>query len=61
MDKARNESIVGKSEQEVKSILDVPIRVVSKDGESFILTCDYNPDRINLKIKNGKITEAYCG
>ena len=61
MKESLKESVIGKSEQEVKRILDVPVRVVSKDGESFMLTCDYNPDRINLKIKNGKITEAYCG
>jgi len=36
-------------------------RVFEQDGEQFALTMDYRVDRINVKIEQGIITEAYSG
>lgn len=36
-------------------------RVFEKDGEQFALTMDYRVTRINVKIEQGIITEAYSG
>lgn len=36
-------------------------RVRSEDGESFIGTCDYRMDRINLHIEDGKVVKANRG
>lgn len=33
------------------------IRVMRKDGENCIGTCDYNPGRLNVAVVDGKITE----
>jgi hypothetical protein len=36
-------------------------RVVSRDGNHYIVTRDYNEDRINVAIDNGKVTSAHIG
>lgn len=36
-------------------------RVVAKDGEHYIVTADYRLDRVNLTIKEGKVTSADIG
>ena len=36
-------------------------RVFEQDGEQFALTMDYRVDRINVKIEQGVVTEAYSG
>lgn len=58
------ESLVGLTEEEaVAKITDsgMRVRVRSKDGESFMGTCDYRMDRVNLHIENGKVTKASIG
>ena len=59
--KTAKNSLIGKTYEEVITLLDVPVRIAHKDGQDFMLTRDYNPDRINLKIKDGKIIEVYNG
>ena len=59
--KDKTKQIIGKSETEARQLIKAPIRVVSKDGENLFLTCDYHPDRINLKIEKGKIVEIFYG
>jgi hypothetical protein len=34
------------------------IRVVAQDGERFIVTEDYNTNRVNLVVQDGKVTAA---
>ena len=34
------------------------VRVVAEDGERFMVTEDYNPDRVNLVVEQGKVTAA---
>ena len=36
-------------------------RVYEQDGEQFALTMDYRAERVNVKIENGVITDAYSG
>jgi len=36
-------------------------RVVERDGESFPVTMDYSPTRINLSITAGVVTKAVAG
>lgn len=38
-------------------------RIVSVDNSPSVITADFNPDRINLKIQSDKeiITDAYYG
>ena len=36
-------------------------RVYEEDGEQFALTMDYRADRVNVKIDDGIITDAYSG
>ena len=36
-------------------------RVYEQDGEMFALTMDYRVERVNVKIENGIVTDAYSG
>ena len=36
-------------------------RVYEEDGEMFALTMDYRVERVNVKIENGIVTDAYAG
>lgn len=36
-------------------------RVYEQDGEQFALTMDYRAERVNVKIENGIVTDAYSG
>ena len=36
-------------------------RVTEKDGNSFMLTMDYRTDRINFRVRNDIIIDAYGG
>jgi hypothetical protein len=35
--------------------------VVSRDGEQFPVTMDYDPNRLNLVVVDGIVTEARFG
>lgn len=39
----------------------VKVRVVAEDGEHFMGTCDYWPERRNLSITNGKVDHVGRG
>jgi len=49
------ETIAGISSEPLTS------RIVRQDEESFIITMDYRPDRINLEIDNGIVTATSIG
>lgn len=36
-------------------------RVAARDGQGFILTADFVPQRLNFEINNGIIVKANCG
>ena len=36
-------------------------RIVGRDGESFVITMDYNPGRYNLYITDGIVTRVRMG
>lgn len=36
-------------------------RIVSEDGEPFIVTMDFCPDRLNLDIVQGKVAGVHRG
>lgn len=36
-------------------------RVVARDGESFMVTTDFRPDRVNLTVDGGKVTSVSVG
>ncbi|MFK7851380.1 MAG: hypothetical protein AB8D78_10420 [Akkermansiaceae bacterium] len=60
----KSETLVGQNFEKVKQALDsteIRYRVVEKDGESFIVTMDFLPDRLNFKIKDGMITTVTKG
>jgi hypothetical protein len=38
-----------------------PARVVEEDGESLPVTMDFNPDRLNFTVVDGKVTEVSTG
>ena len=40
---------------------DTPWRILREDKETFMVTQDYNPARINFEIDNGKVTKATTG
>lgn len=36
-------------------------RLASQDGEHFMLTMDYRPERINFDVEDGVVTNAWMG
>jgi hypothetical protein len=36
-------------------------RIAERDGEGYILTKDYNPNRLNLIIVTGLVASVYVG
>ena len=40
---------------------DVTWRILREDDEQFPATMDFNPERINFEIDNGKVTKATLG
>ncbi len=37
------------------------VRIVEQDGKAFMLTMDFINNRINFRLRNGLILEAYAG
>ncbi len=37
------------------------VRIVEKNGQTFMLTMDLKPNRINFRVNNGFITDVYGG
>ena len=47
--------LIGKSLEEARALVTVPVREVIKDGESLFRTMNLIPGRINVETKAGKI------
>jgi hypothetical protein len=57
-------SLIGQKLEVVQPALEaaqIRFRVIEKDGESFPMTMDYLPERLNFKIKDGVIIEVSKG
>lgn len=57
------EIIIGKKESELDGkIYGYRLRTVKENDEYLITTCEYDPNRINVEVENGKIKDvAYIG
>ena len=58
------ESLVGKTLNEVKAYAvenNLKARVSNIDGSPMVLTCDYDPSRMNLCVENNIVTEIIVG
>jgi len=64
MNKMNIDIIKGKTQEEgIKLLKDnsVVYRVVRKDLINYIVTCDFNPERVNIEIDNDVITSYHNG
>lgn len=53
--------IIGKTEEEAEVVLKRQgkrLRVTQRDGEPYMVTCDYWPNRINVAVESGKIIQV---
>lgn len=60
----RLDSVLGKTEEEARAFLNengVKHRVVRKDDENYIVTCDFDDKRANLEFDNDVVTYCYNG
>lgn len=66
----RNNGMITKGEYEGKTLEEATqyakdggytVRIVEQDGQSFMLTMDVNQSRINFRVKNGYVIDAYGG
>lgn len=58
------EVIIGKSEAESRKIVEengYTFRVTAKDGVNYIVTCDFDTNRVNVVLVNNIIIESYLG
>ena len=58
------DNIIGKTEQEGIKLLqynNIKYRIVRKDSCNYIVTCDFNYNRVNLEIDNDIITYYHKG
>lgn len=53
----------GLTVQEARALLgeERRLRMASQDGVPYVLTQDYNPNRLNVHLVNGRITKASYG
>ena len=57
-------AIMGATEKAALKIIEkkgLVARIAERDGEVFMGTCDARQDRVNLRIKKGKVFDAYIG
>ncbi len=56
--------LIGKTEKEGIEIAKshgYTVRLIKKDGESFVVTMDFRFDRINIEVENDIITKCNLG
>jgi hypothetical protein len=57
-------TLIGLTEEEAVKLLkekNIVSRVIQRETESFLVSMDLRDDRVNLKIKEGKVIEAKIG
>ena len=55
------EQVIGMTEEEGIKLIsenDINYRIVIKDSKPYIITCDFNMDRLNLEIENNIIIKC---
>lgn len=55
---------VGKTLQEAKEYAEsggFTIRIVEEDGKAFMVTRDFKTNRLNLRLRNNKVTDVFGG
>jgi len=66
----RNQGMIRQGEYEGKTIDEATqyakdggytVRITEEDGQSKMLTMDVNQNRINFRVKNGYVIDAYGG
>jgi hypothetical protein len=66
----RNHGMIRQGEYEGKTIDEATqyaqdggftVRITEENGQSKMLTMEVNPNRINFRVKNGYVIEAYGG
>ena len=58
------EFLIGMSIEEATKDLTnsrIPWRIAASENHPAILTCDFNPVRVNLEVKNGIVTRVKFG
>lgn len=53
--------LIGLTFIQVRQLCDNKLRICRKDGNEYVVTRDFNPDRINLEMVNEKVTKAWRG
>lgn len=57
--------LIGETEERAKELIreisGIDYRVTRRDGQPFIVTCDFKTNRINLVIENNLVTGAGVG
>jgi len=56
--------VVGMTESEATVVIEragFTVRVVARDGETFMVTEDFRADRVNVVVVEGVVTDAYMG
>lgn len=67
MEKANEEmakTYIGRQLSEVQKEFETQnqlLRIVAQDGKAMAVTADYRPDRLNVAVEKGVITDAYFG
>ncbi len=56
-----NYDFIGKNIKEVEQFYNLNFRVASKNGEFFVLTRDFNPERFNFNLENDVIVSFTKG
>jgi hypothetical protein len=63
-DPAALQAFVGLTEQQAEAQAAAngwPFRVAERDGEQLMVTQDFNEERVNVAVQNGKVTRAWFG
>lgn len=64
MKKLELEYLIGKNKHDVQKIVEYhgySFRITSENGNDYMITCDFNPERVNVKIQNDLIIDADLG
>ncbi len=56
----KKNELIGLTYEEAKQF-NYDMRVYCEDGENYMLTMDFKPNRINVEITNGLITNLHLG
>ena len=64
LDDTSAKKLIGLTEAEAQKVateLGWQVRVAMRDGEAFMLTMDYQTNRVNLTITKGSVTAVVIG